>query len=245
MEIGFAVAFVAGLLTFFATCLIPVLPAYIAYLGGSVMKLETEQKRPFYQRPVFINSLIFSLGFLLIFMFLGLAAAGFGSSLARHRPLLEKFGGVFLILMGVYLTELIKVQSFFKSWQFKPKQSLRATKWGAFLFGLSFGFAWTPCIGPVLATILFFAGQSESQAFGIILLLTFGLGLAVPFILAGFLFQAWQPLLTKLGRASHILKIIFGLLVISTGILMLTGHLGLLTSWALRWGSAPVLNFGA
>lgn len=243
IEISFIAAFIAGVLTFFATCLIPVLPAYIGYLGGTSVKAGDQKDVSFYKRQVFINSLLFSLGFLTIFIILGFAATTVGNVFAANRAIFEKLGGIFLILMGIYMLEIIKLSSLFKTFQFQPSQKLRATKLGALLFGLSFGFAWTPCIGPVLATILFFAAQAETHMAGVFLLFTFGLGLAIPFVIVGALFQTVQNKIANLGKYASVIRILSGCIIIVAGVLLLTGQLGLISHWALEIGTSPALDF--
>lgn len=243
MEAGFIAAFIAGTLTFFATCLIPVLPAYIGYLGGSAVSISQQKSVPFYRRQVFVNSLFFSLAFILVFMVMAMAATSVGNILSVHRVLLQRIGGVFLILMGVYMLEIIKIPILFKSWQFHPSDSLRTTKLGSFIFGLTFGFAWTPCIGPVLATLIFFASQSATQLYGVSLLFVFGVGLAIPFVIIGAAFQSIQPWLKKVSYISNIIRIISAAIIIIAGILLVVGNLPLLSHWFLEIGYSPVLEF--
>ena len=246
-----AAAFVAGLLTFFATCLLPVLPVYLAYLGGQALKTNDPSSRErrdlrslnFWQRHLVVNSLVFIAGFIIVFVILGLSVTTIGGWLNTRRLLFQQLGGWFLIALGVYSLEIIKIPALFKSWQWQPPASLRNTKWGAFLLGVTFAFAWTPCIGPILGSILILASQSAERLYGVILLLVFGLGLALPFLLVGIFFQWLQPWLQKLGRLTLAWRWLFGLLMIFVGILLVIGRLGLLSAWALSWGVSPVLNF--
>ena len=236
-NIGLLASFIAGFLTFFASCLVPVVPGYLGYLGAVTSRSGDDRRR------VVINSLFFIFGFLLIFIFLALTATTFGKYLTAERRILEQIGGVFLIAIGVYMSETIKLPQLWRSWQFQPSQHLRARKLGSFIFGLTFGFAWTPCLGPVLAVILYTASQAQSQLQGIFLLLVFGLGLGLPFFLLALFFRSLQPYLLRVSHLSHVIRLISSAMIIIVGILMLTGHLGYLSAWALQWGGSAVLNF--
>ncbi len=242
MNVGIALAFVAGILTFFAGCLIPVLPAYIGYLGGlSASSTMTQAGRPFWLRPIFLNSLIFCLGFITIFSLLGLTASTVGNQLGRNREEWEKLGGIFLILLAIYNAEVVKLTSLFKSWQIRLSPRLAHTRWGAFLLGLTFGFAWTPCIGPTLATILFLASTSTSYWYGVTLLLVFGLGLSVPFIALGIAAQWLQPHLVKFNRWSTGLRWISSAIMLIVGVLLLTGHIGWIAHYFLQLSESIVI----
>jgi len=243
MQVGVFLAFGAGFLTFFAGCLLPILPAYLSYLGGlsASSSQGDEVGRPFWQRKIFINSLFFSAGFIAIFVLLGLVATTVGSSIIKDRQLWEKVGGSILIILGIYNLELIPWAKLFGTWQFRAPLERARTRTGAFILGLTFGFAWTPCIGPTLSIILVLASLSSSMAYGVTLLFVFGLGLALPFIILGLVAESLRNKLSVLNRWSLAIRWFFSLAMITIGLLMISGTLGQLSFWFLKYAPAIVI----
>ncbi len=240
MEVGVLLAFGAGFLTFFAGCLLPILPAYLSYLGGlSTSSQDEDKERPFWLRKVFINSLFFSAGFIFIFVAFGLLATTVGNTILKDRHLWQQIGGVILILLGLYNLELIPWTRLFSSIQFRPPLARARTRLGAFILGLTFGFAWTPCIGPTLGAILIAASLGTSKVYGIMLLLVFGLGLASPFIILGLVAESFRNKLSAINRWSIYIRWFFSIIIIIIGMLMLTGHISYISSWFLE--RAPVI----
>jgi cytochrome c-type biogenesis protein len=242
MQIGILLAFGAGFLTFFAGCLLPILPAYLGYLGGlSSSSSDGEQERPFWLRKVFVNSLFFSVGFILIFVTFGLLATTVGNTILKDRHLWQQVGGSILILLGLYNLELIPWAKLFGSMQFRPPLARARTRLGAFILGLTFGFAWTPCIGPTLGAILIAATLGTSKLYGIVLLLVFGVGLASPFVILGLAAESFRKKLSALNRWSLSIRWFFSVVIIIVGLLMLTGHIGYISSWFLERAPAIVI----
>ena len=178
-NVNFLIAFLAGFVSFLAPCVLAIVPVQIAYIGGvGVGAKDAEASKPFYKRKAFVNSLFFVLGLLLVFMALGIGVAGFSRVLVGYRDVMLKVGGVVLILLGLYILGLFK--STFLSRDFRLSVNAGAVKWEkprSFLIGAVFGFAWSPCIGPVLAVILFWASSAATFWQGFFLLLAYGLGL--------------------------------------------------------------------
>ncbi len=242
MEVGVLLAFGAGFLTFFAGCLLPILPAYLSYLGGlSASSQDEDRERPFWLRKVFINSLFFSLGFIVIFVAFGLVATTIGNNIIKDRQLWQHVGGVILIALGIYNLELIPWARLFGSVQFRPPMARARTRLGAFILGLTFGFAWTPCIGPTLGAILVAASLGTSKLYGIILLVVFGLGLASPFIIFGLVAESVRNKLSIVNRWALYIRWFFSLIIIIIGVLMLTGHMSYISSWFLERAPAIVI----
>ena len=241
MTISLALAFIAGLLTFFAACLLPVIPAYFSYLATLALGSKEAPELKFSQPRVLINSLLFVFGFLLIFTLLGLGASILGQWLAINRFWLRSIGAIFLVVLGISLLEVIKFPWLDKSWQLKPPQPARWHNLTALVFGITFGLAWTPCIGPVLATILLLASQSASIIQGTLLLVTFGLGLGLPFILIGIFFQRVTDHLPALAKWSRLIKIISGLVIIIIGGLFWFNKLAVISQWFLKLGGSLVI----
>lgn len=241
MIVSLALAFAAGLLTFFAACLLPVIPAYFSYLASLALRTKEGPESKFYQRRVLINSLLFVLGFLLIFTLLGLGASILGQWLAVNRLWLRGIGAIFLVVLGINLLEVIKFPWLHKSWSLKVPQPTRWHNLTALVFGITFGLAWTPCIGPTLAIILLLASQSATIAQGTVLLIVFGLGLGLPFILIGSVFQRAADYLPHLAKWTRLIKIISGSVIIIIGLLLLFNKLGSLSQWFLKLGGSLVI----
>jgi cytochrome c-type biogenesis protein len=223
------IAYAAGFLTFFAGCLAPIAPVYVSFLAGSAPEgLDVNRKAIFTK-----NALIFTAGFLSIFLFLGLTVNTFARSLAAYRPILNKITGLLLVVIGLHFAKYISIPFLNKTYQAKVKGT-SGTSVGAFLLGTTFGFAWTPCIGPVLAVILFWAGSQSTFVAAIPLLLLFSLGLGTPFVLLGLAFDKFLPLFKKFNTYSLVINKISGIILVIFGILIFTDKFSLISSFLLQ-----------
>ena len=218
-------AFAAGVLSFLSPCVLPLVPSYLAYVGGS-----GAAKRALLIR----NSLLFVLGFSLIFIALGASASALGSLLRANREVLTIGGGLLVILFGLVMLGVIRLPWLMRDTRVQARHDA-STPWGAVLLGMAFAAGWTPCIGPVLGGILTLAGASGTLGAGVLMLATYSLGLAVPFLLASlamdpFLrfsrrFRAWLPWVERTAG---------GLLVVA-GVLMVTGTYTRLNLWLIQF----------
>lgn len=218
-------AFAAGVLSFLSPCVLPLVPSYLAYVGGS----GTEGRG-----PLFRNSLLFVTGFSLIFIGLGASASALGSLLRANREALTIGGGILVILFGLVMLGVIRLPWLLRDTRVQARHDA-STPWGAVLLGMAFAAGWTPCIGPVLGGILTLAGASGTLSEGVAMLAVYSLGLAVPFLLASlaldpFLrfsrrFRGWLPWVERVAG---------GLLVVAGG-LMVTGTYTRLNAWLLRF----------
>lgn len=218
-------AFAAGVLSFLSPCVLPLVPSYLAYVGGS-----GATKRALLLR----NSLLFVLGFSLIFIALGASASLLGSVLRSNRQILTIGGGILVILFGLVMLGVIRLPVLMRDTRLQARHDA-STPWGAVLLGMAFAAGWSPCIGPVLGGILTLAGASGTLGEGVIMLATYSLGLAVPFLLASlaldpFLrfsrgFRGWLPWVERTAG---------GLLVVA-GVLMVTGTYTRLNTWLLQF----------
>ena len=227
-KINFLIAFVAGLITFFASCLLPLVPTYLAYLANLSGKQEVVGKRLF-QRHVLVNGIIFTIGFITVFILLGASASAIGGFLIKYSAIIKKVGGIFLILMGLGMLNILKTPlSFLEK---RIDLGIRFDHWAkikSFLVGMTFGFAWTPCIGPVLAVILFWASQATYVSLGIWMLFAFGLGMGFPFIVIAAFFETLSPKLSHTQRFGFIINKIAGLIILIAGILLFVDRLSYL-----------------
>lgn len=229
-----AIAFLAGFLTFFAGCLAPIAPVYVSFLAGSTSgELDKKHKWIFTK-----NALLFTSGFILVFLILGLTVNTFARSLAAYRPLLEKVAGALLVVFGLHMGKFVVIPFLNRTFQGSFKGKAGTSK-SSFLLGTTFGFAWTPCIGPVLAAILFWAGSKSSFLEAIPLLLFFSFGLGLPFILIGLGFDKFSSKIKKFNEYAPLLNKIAGIFLIIFGVLLFTGKFGVISSFLLqKFGSA-------
>src|ERR1017187_5333920 len=180
-------AFVAGLVSFLSPCVLPLVPGYVSLISGAgVEELQSQEMRLF--RKVMLNSISFILGFSVVFITLGAISTEVGQLLARYKSTLAQVAGVVIILFGLHLTGIFRINALYSD---KRLHNVKggSTLGGAFLIGLAFAFGWTPCVGPILAVILGFAAEQDSVLKGIALLAVYSLGLAVPFLLTAFLLE--------------------------------------------------------
>ncbi|RJR26272.1 cytochrome c biogenesis protein CcdA [candidate division WWE3 bacterium] len=224
-QVTLLVAFAGGILTFFASCLLPLVPTYIAYLAGtSLSELTDKDNAKKYRATIFYDSLAFVIGFLLIFVIFGLTASTLGHVFNSYRVIIQKIGGTALLVFGLLVLGFIKPLELLKERKLNLPFNLTKFKLAnAFLFGITFGFAWTPCIGPILAAILFWASQSETILKGTFLLFAFGLGMGLPFILLGLLSEKLLPVIKKIRYLTKISQLLSGVLLILMGLALITG----------------------
>jgi cytochrome c-type biogenesis protein len=227
-------AFAAGLISFASPCVLPLVPAYLSFVGGgSFAELTQSGRAPAYQRRLLLRAGAFVAGFIVVFVVLGASATALGQQIADRLGLLEKIAGAAIVLFGLYYIGVVRIPAFSRDVRFHFAK-MPAGFLGAFLIGAAFGFGWTPCVGPVLAMILSLAAVQRSVWHGIELLLAYGLGLGVPFLLAA---MATAPFLRFVGRVRsrmQVLSAAMGGLMVLTGIAMLTGSLSNVGGWLLQ-----------
>ncbi len=231
-NISFAVAIGAGLLSFLSPCVLPLIPGYLSFVGGAgLSELKSGQKR----RGVFLRTLFFVLGFSTVFVGLGLLFSGGGMLLsAAYSRKASIAAGIVIILFGLntifgFLRFLgMEARFHVKS---KPVNSI-----GAFVVGMAFGSGWTPCIGPILASILFMASRAGGTAKAALLLGAYSAGLGLPFLAAGLFFEKLDPFWTWFKRHARAVKWVSGLLLVALGLSMALGKLAALNTLAFRLG---------
>lgn len=219
-------AFIAGLLMFLAPCTLPLVPAYLAFISG-VKQNEVKGSKDA-QRKIRINAIAFVLGFSVIFISFGILAGFFGSFVGPYRVLLSQIGGVFIIIFGLMMLNVIHFLPLARDYKMQlPKFITPGEPWSAFLIGSIFALGWTPCVGPVLASILLLATTKATVASGALLLALFSAGLAVPFIATALLYARAGNLIAKYSAVSKFISIVGGLLLILIGILLFSNNFGL------------------
>jgi cytochrome c-type biogenesis protein len=224
-NISYVVAFVAGLLTFLSPCLLPLIPSFIAYITGiSFGDLKNEKKRGEVRAQTIIHSLLFIAGFSLVFILLGLTATALGRALFQFQDIIRMAGGVLIIIFGLFLTGVVKMDFLIKEHHLHMKFK-GATYFGSFLVGVTFAAAWTPCAGPILGSILVLAGTQSSMAHGAALLVVYSLGIAIPFFITGLIINTFLEAFNKFKKVIGGIQVAGGVLLIIVGILMITNYL--------------------
>jgi len=225
-------AFFAGLISFLSPCVLPLVPGYISLISGAGVE-ELRQQDSRLMRAVMRNSLMFILGFSLVFMVLGAVASSIGHAVRSHIALLSKIAGVIIIVFGLHLTGLIPIKALYADKRLHGLQG-GSTAAGAFLVGFAFAFGWTPCIGPILTVILTFAAAEATVLKGVALLAVYSLGLAVPFLITSVGIDRFLGFYGRFRRHLHTLEVASGILLIAIGLLIFTRHFALLNAWLNR-----------
>jgi cytochrome c-type biogenesis protein len=222
-------AFVAGLFSFLSPCVLPLVPGYVSLISGvGVEALKTQQTGLL--RKVMLNSVFFIVGFSVVFISLGAISTAVGQVLARYKSVLGQVAGVVIILFGLHLTGIFKINALYSDTRLHNVKG-SSTVWGAFLIGFAFAFGWTPCVGPILAVILGFAATQDSVAKGVFPLSVYSLGLAVPFLLTSLLIERFLKFYSRFKTHMHALEVLSGGLLIVLGILLIFGRFTLLANY--------------
>jgi cytochrome c-type biogenesis protein len=230
--------FVAGIATFLAPCTLPLLPAYIGFLSGITQEGARSDTTSTKRKKVLKNALAFVLGFSLVFILFGLLAGLAGTLFTSTREVLTVVGGVFMLFFGFFMLGLFNWSFLVKERRVRlPQLQGMGTPLTSFFLGNAFAAGWTPCIGPVLGTVLFFASTEETILGGMFLLAIFSLGLALPFLLVALMLDRATEAVTRITPYLHILSRLGGVVLILLGFHMLFGDTPL-TTWffdALRY----------
>ncbi len=238
MEALIIPAFFAGLLTFLAPCTLPLVPAYLTFVGGtSVKDLSDKEKEKKARAKVFLNGLFFVLGFSAVFIILGLFAGTVGGFIHSGRLWFARIGGVLIIIFGLSMLNIVKIPQLLseKKFSINANSKHRGTYGFSFFLGAIFGSGWTPCVGPILGSILVIAGASATAGSGAILLAVFSLGLAIPFLLIALGIGRSQKFIDKYADKLGFVTKIGGLLIIGLGILLLTDKMYFLVTYGYKF----------
>src|SRR6056297_1318787 len=222
-DLSLLIAFSAGLLSFLSPCVLPLIPSYLAFLLGDY----TDQKKKDKSYSI-LPAIIFILGFTLVFILLGLSATFIGKFLLRNQAILRKISGVIIIIFGLHISGIIKLK-----WLYYEKKlsiTQKSNKYlQSFVLGLGIALAWTPCIGPILSSILILAGNSQNIFAGGFLLLIYSTGFALPFLITALAAKKVLPAIKKMNKYLHYINIVSGILIIILGILVYTNNLNFIT----------------
>jgi cytochrome c-type biogenesis protein len=226
-DISIFLAFAAGLLSFLSPCVLPLVPAYISYLTGSTINEVHSAKSKI---NIVYKSIGFCIGFSIVFILMGASITSLGKLFTTTHYIFEKIAGIFIIIFGIHTIGIFKIKLFYREKRFLSFDKITGT-FSSIIMGMAFAIGWTPCIGPILTSILFYASSMETIRRGILLLSVYSLGLAVPFISAAFVVNSLTTKLRKISKYLPILSIVSGILLITMGIIVFFNKLNYLNKY--------------
>ena len=225
------VALSAGILSFLSPCVLPIVPPYIAYMGGITMD-EISTKNRARARAV-VAALFFVLGLSTVFLFLGFTASLFGQFFLQNQILLSRISGIVIIIFGLHFLGLYRIPILDREARLDVGDR-GGSAFGAYILGLAFAFGWTPCIGPQLGIILTLAATEASLARGTLLLGVYAIGLGLPFILTAIFIERATGVMTRMKRHMRLIERLMGLLLVGVGLALLTGAFSAFSFWLLE-----------
>jgi cytochrome c-type biogenesis protein len=234
-DVNIFVAFAAGIFSFLSPCVLPLIPSYLSFVSGiSLDEMRSDHAAGRVRSSVVLNSVAFIAGFSLVFVSLGASASFLGSLFLGYRNWIRIGGGVFILLVGLYLIGLFKIAALERYLQFDLKDK-PAGYLGSLLVGITFAVAWTPCVGPILGAILALAGTSGEIGRGTLLLTSYAAGLAVPFLLSAVAINSFFQFSQSFRRYIQAIHVAGGVLLIIVAVLLLTDYMTFLNAYVLRF----------
>ena len=225
-----AVALLGGVLSFLSPCVLPIVPPYLAYMAGT--SIEDMRRGDGADRRVMTAAVFFVLGLSTVFLILGLAASAFGRMFLAYQREMGLIGGAVILLFGLHFLGVLRIPLLYREARFDAGDQ-GGTPLGAYLLGLAFAFGWTPCIGPVLGTILSLAAQEGSLERGLLMMAFYAIGLGLPFLATAFFLRHALTLLAGMKRHMPLIERAMGVLLVGVGLLMLSGGFTSLSFWLL------------
>ncbi len=223
-------AFLGGLLSFFSPCILPIAPGYLGIISGSSLaELQTGGAT---RREVLQSTVAFIAGFTIVFTLMGVTSSYLGGLLRANRMLIAKGGGIVVILLGLHQAGWMRISWLYREKRLQPRSPVGV--FGAVAAGMAFSFGWTPCVGPILGSILAVAGDTGQPVQGFLLLLIYAVGLALPFILLALGFEKVLPQLNRVKPYFRYLEWLAGGLLIVMGILLFTGGMAGISAWFIQ-----------
>jgi cytochrome c-type biogenesis protein len=232
IDISYAAALLGGLISFISPCVLPLVPPYLSFLAGTTFdQLEAGDEAGVRRRAV-LAALLFVAGFTTVFVLLGATASVFGQVLRQYLEYWSMLAGIAIIVMGLHFLGVFRIGLFYREARFEVKKPVGL--WGAYVMGLAFAFGWTPCIGPVLASILTLAGSEASVSHGMALLAVYSAGLGIPFILAALAMKPFSRFMKGMRSKMIWVERAMGALLVLTGIAFLSGFMATASFWLLE-----------
>lgn len=238
MELGILAAAGAGVLSFLSPCVLPLVPPYLCFLAGASLDRLAAEPGVAVSPRVFGRALAFVLGFSVVFVALGAAASSIGRLISDHLTILSQLAGIVIVVFGLHMLGAFRVFLLMREARFEAGAPTSLA--GAFVVGLAFAFGWSPCVGPVLASILLLAGTDDSVQRGAILLAAYAFGIGVPFLLAALFTGPFVRWLAGFRRHLGLVQKAMGGLLVATGALVFMGAMPLIAGWLLD--AVPVLG---
>ena len=240
--IYFAIA-MAGLISFLSPCVLPLVPPYLGFLGGTTLDQMTgegdERVAPDIYRRIITASIFFVLGFTTVFVSLGAGASAFGQVIQSYKGELSLVAGAIITIFGLHFLGVLRIPLLYREARYHS-EARPASYLGAYVIGLAFAFGWTPCVGPVLAAVLAMAANEASMNTGMTMLLAYSLGLGIPFILAAVAIRPFLGFMARFRKHLGSVEKLMGILLIITGILFMTGSINVFGQWLLE--TFPILG---
>jgi len=216
-DISIVLAFSAGLLSFLSPCVLPLVPAYVSYLTGAAIQDLSQGKAKLY---TLYKAIGFTLGFSIIFIIMGLSITTLGKYFDKYQDYIRIIGGILVIVFGLHITGLVKIKYFYYEKRLTEPGKLGSGA-SSILLGMAFATGWTPCIGPILASILIYAGSMSTIYKGVLLLIAYSIGLALPFIFTALAIESFSKYFRRISKYMPIISAISGFLVIGVGLIIL------------------------
>lgn len=235
LDVSYFAAFLAGLISFVSPCVLPIVPPYLCFLAGmSMEELTNSSENTAAYKKVVAASVAFVMGFATVFVALGASASLIGGLVARHMDTLSMIAGVVIIILGLHFLGVFKIALLYREARVHVERK-PAGLFGAYIVGLAFAFGWTPCVGPVLAAVLFAAMDEDSAMRGAGLLFVYALGIGIPFILASFFVAPFMGLMRRFSKHLGKVEKVMGAMLVLTGVLFVTGQMSVLSYMLLEW----------
>ena len=242
-SISFGLAFLAGLVSFLSPCVLPIVPSYVSFVTGLTLDELRDANDAAARRQAAMHAGLFILGFSALFVALGASATALGGVLTRSLPLLQQIGGIVIVLFGLYMVGVLRIPALMRERRVHLA-SKPAGAFGSVVAGVAFGAGWTPCVGPVLASILLYAGMEATMTRGMLLLAVYALGLGIPFFAAAVGLNAFLVRMQWLRRWLGPIERATGAFMIFVGVLLFTGRFTALSSFFASFGQLIDLEVG-
>ncbi|MGJ4931506.1 cytochrome c biogenesis CcdA family protein [Bradyrhizobium sp. HKCCYLS2038] len=230
-------AFAGGLLSFASPCILPLVPPFLCYIAGTSMEDLSKEKLD--RSRIVLTSFAFVLGFTTIFVALGATASFLGRIISSNIASIGYVAGAIIIAMGLHFLGIIRIPYLYRSVTVQTEVS-PGTFVGAYVMGLAFAFGWTPCAGPILATILFIAGAEDSVSRGVWLLLLYSAGVGLPFMIAAMFASYFMTLVARFRQYLGLVEKVMGASLVVTGVVFMTGQMSMISGWLLE--TFPILG---
>ena len=234
-DITLLTAFAAGILSFLSPCVLPLLPGYISFISGETIESLTAGDKKAPRVKAVLGAVFFGIGFTLVFVILGAGATKAGQLLQEYKLVFGRVAGVVIIIFGLHMLGIFRLKFLMmqKKWNYNKKGGAPFFI-EAFLLGVAFVFGWTPCLGPVIAAIFAMASQEETVRQGIVLLVSYGMGLWVPFLISAFMVGHIIGFMRRAGKIVVVVEKLSGLLLVAIGLLMVTDKLKYVSAYLVN-----------